>query len=283
MPTLDEHVRTLETAHEAATTRRNSAINDIKAVLALAKKAGRDHLTADEELAVANGFSRRDEANKQLVDIDRKLTEARKAQAEEEQIAMELREVKPTGLRGHEDSAPEGGRRWVRTQDRKPATVGRQQRFADHEVVQEWARGRSGPDEAVIGRHGSLGQMVRAMTTTSGSAIVPTVWLGDIIDRARNLSAVLRAGAEIAPMDAKTVQIGRLTTDPSAAFRTEGSPITPSDPVFDNVTLDSKTMSALVVGSLEWFMDANKSTKWSPTRSPRRWPPSWTWRPCSAA
>lgn len=95
------------------------------------------------------------------------------------------------------------------------------------------------------------------MTTTSGSAVVPTVWAADIIDRARNYAAVLQAGAPIVPMDAKTVQIGRLTTDPTAAFRTEGSTVTASDPVFDNVTLDSKTLSALVVGSLEWFMDAD--------------------------
>jgi hypothetical protein len=35
------------------------------------------------------------------------------------------------------------------------------------------------------------------------------------------------------------------------------STITPSDPVFDAVILDAKTMSTLVVGSLEWFMDAD--------------------------
>jgi HK97 family phage major capsid protein len=57
-------------------------------------------------------------------------------------------------------------------------------------------------------------------------------------------------------MDANTVQVGRLTTDPTAAFRAEGSLVTASDPVFDNVTLVSKTLSALVVGSMEWFADA---------------------------
>lgn len=33
------------------------------------------------------------------------------------------------------------------------------------------------------------------------------------------------------------------------------------DPTFDNVTLDSKTMSALVVGSLEWFQDAPNASQ----------------------
>jgi HK97 family phage major capsid protein len=48
----------------------------------------------------------------------------------------------------------------------------------------------------------------------------------------------------------------RRTVDGAAAFRTEGSTVTASDPVFDNVTLTAKTLSALVVGSIEWFQDA---------------------------
>jgi HK97 family phage major capsid protein len=149
------------------------------------------------------------------------------------------------------------GSPFVRNSDGRPAAVSRGQRFVEHDVVREHASRSADRDAAVIGQHGSLGSMVRAMTTTSGSAVVPTVWAGDIIDRARNLTAVLRAGAQVVPMDAKTVQIGRLTGDPTAAFRTEGSLITASDPTFDNVTLEAKTMAALVVGSLEWFQDAD--------------------------
>jgi capsid protein len=62
-------------------------------------------------------------------------------------------------------------------------------------------------------------------------------------------------------MDAKQVQIGRITADPTAAFRNEGSTIVASDPTFDNVTLDSKTISALVIGSLEWFQDAPNASQ----------------------
>jgi HK97 family phage major capsid protein len=146
---------------------------------------------------------------------------------------------------------------WVRTNDHKRADVARSKRWADHEIVREFAGANTEREKPVLGQHGSFGGLVRSMTTTSGSAVVPTVWAGEIIDRARNLSAVLQAGAALLPMDAKTVQIGRLTADPTAAFRTEGSTVTASDPTFDNVVLDAKTMSALVVGSLEWFMDAD--------------------------
>lgn len=179
-------------------------------------------------------------------------------QAADEAADRLAREVHPGArMPGRGSVESDQGPRWVRTHDFRPATVARGQRFADHELVAEHVARRSGPDSAVIGQHGSLGQMVRAMTTTSGSAVVPTVWAGDIIDRARNMAAVLQAGAEIVPMDAKTVNIGRLTGDPTAAFRAEGTAITASDPTFDNVTLDAKTMSALVVGSLEWFQDAD--------------------------
>ncbi|MGS2616043.1 phage major capsid protein [Micromonospora sp. LZ34] len=146
--------------------------------------------------------------------------------------------------------------RFVFTETRRPAALERGQSFGQHELVRQHAEMNSPAEKIVVDGHGSLGNLVRAMSTTSGSAVVPTVWASNIIDRARNVAAVLQAGAQIVPMTAKTVQIGRLTGDPAAAFRTEGSLITASDPTFDNVTLDSKTMSALVVGSLEWFQDA---------------------------
>lgn len=145
---------------------------------------------------------------------------------------------------------------WIRQSDGRKANLSRGQKFADHQVVEDYSRQRKTAEETTIASHGSIGNLVKSMSTTSGSAIVPTAWASRIIDRARNASAVLRAGAVVVPMDAKTVQIGRLTGDPTAAFRTEGSTIVASDPVLDNVTLDSKTMSALVIGSLEWFQDA---------------------------
>lgn len=155
---------------------------------------------------------------------------------------------------GQPRTAPGG---FVRLEDRQPAAVARGQRFADHPVVQRAAADSFGRDAAIIGQHGDLGTLVRSLSTTSGgSAIVPTEWLGTVLDRARNLSACLLAGAQLVPMGAKTVEIGRLLSDPSAAFRAEGSDIEPSDPVFDSVTLTSRTMSALVIGTNEWFQDA---------------------------
>ncbi|WP_284751108.1 phage major capsid protein [Arthrobacter sp. efr-133-R2A-120] len=138
-----------------------------------------------------------------------------------------------------------------------PAVVGRGESFGAHPLVREHAATRAANDAIVKGVYGgSLGQMVRTVTDTGTSAVVPADWATDVIDLARNYSAVLNAGAQIVPMNGQIVNIGRVTGDPTAAFRTEGSAITPSDPTLDNVTLTSKTMSCLVQVTMEWLQDA---------------------------
>ncbi|MEF3405287.1 phage major capsid protein [Agromyces sp. CCNWLW203] len=143
---------------------------------------------------------------------------------------------------------------WIDVDTGKRAALRSGESFRAHPLAR-----RTAADEQTIAQYGGIGQLVRAITTTSGSAVVPTEWAADLIDRARNASAIGQAGATLVPMDAKTVNIGRLTGDPSPAFRTEGSAITPSDVVLDNVTLTAKTQSALLLGSLEWFQDADNA------------------------
>lgn len=138
----------------------------------------------------------------------------------------------------------------------KRAGVRKGEAFRSHELVS----GHREPNEDfALAQFGNLGQLVRSLTTSGGSAVVPSVWAAQLIDLARNNSAVMQAGATLVPMDAATVKIGRLTGDPTAAFRTEASAITASDPTFDNVTLTAQTMSCLVKGSLEWFQDADNA------------------------
>jgi len=157
------------------------------------------------------------------------------------------------------DLTADGRQPFVYLDSLQRAAVGPRERFIDHPALSAWRAARAEAEERVTSQYGGLGDLVRALSTTGASAVVPQVWAAEIIDRARNLSAVLQAGAVLTPMTAKVVQIGRLTADPTASFRAEGSPITASDPTFDNVTLTATTMNALVIGSVEWFQDAPNS------------------------
>jgi HK97 family phage major capsid protein len=256
MPTLVQLTADLEREQRSADRRRKEARALAQAVVDDAQRAGRSTLTVDEDRRFQAFLKQSRDAVDELDELEGKLAEARSIAAEEAEVEKAQRDTKPTGAGRPGSDAGDGPAPFVRLADGRPAAVRAGERFADHAVVAEAAAQRATADQHVIGQHGSFGNLVRSMSTTSGSAVVPTLWAADIIDRARNLAAVLRAGAQIVPMDAKVVQIGRLTTDPTSAFRTEGSTVTASDPVFDNVTLTAKTLSALVVGSLEWFQDA---------------------------
>jgi HK97 family phage major capsid protein len=292
------HVQTIEALtddleRQRVTAQRafSDAETKIARLLKRANAEGRKNLTAEQDVELDRLTALKRSADDDVRRLEGKLEQAREIAAESAEHMAAAQDTRSTGVRrptnrdgeytlgggvnvgpgsvfassgdgagfsfrpGRAASAPT----WVRTSDNRPATVERGQRFADHEIVREHAARQSVADQAVIGQHGSLGHLLRSMTTSSGSAIVPQVWAGDVIDKARNLSATLRAGAEIVPMDAKTVNIGRLITDPVASFRTEGSTVTASDPVFDAVVLSATTMSALVTGSMEFFMDSPNS------------------------
>ncbi len=256
MPTITEHIGALEEARRAAERRQSDADAQTKRLLTKVKAEGREDLSEAEDTRVRELTEAKRTAREEIGRLDGQLTEARRIEQEEDEYQRRSLETYPTGAARHQHDADGDPRRFIRLSDGRPAAVARGQSWRDHPVVADYMAARSRADEAVVGQHGSFGNQVRAMTTTSGSAVVPNIWAADIIDRARNIAAVMRAGAQLVPMDAKVVNIGRLTTDPTAAFRTEGSTVTASDPVFDNVVLTAKTLSALVIGSMEWFQDA---------------------------
>jgi len=269
-------MRTVAGELAAAEERRRTAdrgVGDAKKALqrwtaAVAAEHGEGPLPADlaaqgDRLASAFGAAR-DAAKR----AEGEVSAWQRAQAEENEEIRLQNDIRDTGVRGPGSSSAEhglgtfrtaaggsgGGPRWLR-EDGRPAVVERGQRFADHPVVAEQIGRAAERDRHIIGMHGGLGELVRSISTTSGSAVVPSVWAADVVDLARNYAAVYKAGAQTVPMDAKIVQIGRITGDATASFRTEGSTITASDPTFDNVTLTAVTLNALVVGSMEWFQD----------------------------
>lgn len=290
MPTIAELLETHEAELSTEQANRDLATRHIRTILDRAKEEGREALTVDQDAQVRSLHDMKQIAEKKIREVELKLAEIRKARDEEDHIQALLATPAPAGRAdvatphtpaydqvariGREGSnmTSNGEPRWVRRADGRLAVVARDQRFVDHPVVSEYAAARAKADEHIVGHHGTLGAYLRAqqpgqvdsfgqvqqrvVSTTTGSALVPAVWLGDIIDRARAASVVMKAGAELVPMETKVVNIGRLTGDPTATFRAEGSTISASDPTFDNVTLTATTLSALVIGTFEWFQDA---------------------------
>jgi HK97 family phage major capsid protein len=93
-------------------------------------------------------------------------------------------------------------------------------------------------------------------TATAGGHLVPTPLSARIIDRARNQTRVLQAGAQIVPMEAQTLKLARVVGDPTAAWHTEMAAISASDMTFDSVVLSAKTLASRVLISRELMEDA---------------------------
>lgn len=119
----------------------------------------------------------------------------------------------------------------------------------------------------------SFGKYVRGMVTgdwrgadaerralvegTAGSnVLVPTPLSARIIDRARNQTRVMQAGAQVVPMESQTLKLARVVGDPTAAWHTEMATISASDMTFDAVTLTAKALASRVLISRELMEDA---------------------------
>jgi HK97 family phage major capsid protein len=195
---------------------------------------------------------------KEIEGLREKLAQAEAARDEDAEIdrrSLEVHETSAKPSRGADTRTAEPSE-FVRMSDGKSATVARDERFSDHPIVRGEVAKYAERDRHIVESHGNFGQYLRAMTTSGASAIVPLDWSANIIDKARNASVMFQAGCQLVPMDAKTVQIARLTTDPTVAFKTEGSPVGASDMAYDYIQLVSTSMAALVVVSMEFLQDA---------------------------
>ena len=242
---------------------------EIEEILDAAKREGRSALTASEDMRAEALFTIVERAKTAREKAADQLKRAEEIKAEEDESEKRLdtvthleRSGRPSNGIYHvasgkvEHELSDDGPAWHRNSDGRPATIARGERFADSEVMRGEIERNAERDRIITGTHGTFAQQIRSMTTSSASAIVPTVWSGEIIDRARNAAVVFQAGATLVPMDAKIVQIGRLTADPAPAFKTEGSPVTAGDLTYDYVQLTATSLTALVVVSLEFLADA---------------------------
>lgn len=120
--------------------------------------------------------------------------------------------------------------------------------------------------EASGGSIEELGEYVRGLyrgerranegTATAGGYLVPTPLAANVLDLARTQTRVVQAGAQIIPMNAQTLKIARLDSDPSPAWRNESAAIASGDLTFGQVSFTARSLAVVVKASVELVEDA---------------------------
>jgi HK97 family phage major capsid protein len=95
----------------------------------------------------------------------------------------------------------------------------------------------------------------------TGTNIVPTPLAAQIIDKARNASRLIQAGARTVPMDSATLKIARVTGDPTAAWRAEDAAIVESNSTLDAVTFTARSLAFYTRVSRELIEDSAPSAE----------------------
>jgi HK97 family phage major capsid protein len=98
-------------------------------------------------------------------------------------------------------------------------------------------------------------------TLTAGGHLVPTPLATEVIDLVRNQMRTAQAGVRTVPMVSQTLKVPRLTGEGTPAWHAENALITSADMTFDAVTFTARTLTRLVVLSIELFEDSDPSAE----------------------
>jgi HK97 family phage major capsid protein len=98
----------------------------------------------------------------------------------------------------------------------------------------------------------------KSVTTSEpgGGYLVPEILSAQVIDRMRSATPIFLAGAQIIPMRASTLDIARITGDPTPAWRSELGAVTASDVSLDRIRFTARSLSFFVRCSRELVEDA---------------------------
>lgn len=147
---------------------------------------------------------------------------------------------------------------------------GERQAFAiqPEERMVDWARENGAKGSGGLTTGGLLRAMLvgpktdverRALSEGSNGAggyTVPDILSASMIDRLRAQSVLTRAGARTVPLTSDTNYVARVASDPTTYWRAENAEVTASDPTFDRITLEPKSLMALVKCSRELLEDS---------------------------
>lgn len=93
-------------------------------------------------------------------------------------------------------------------------------------------------------------------SNTAGGFIVDDQTASFIIDRARNKSVLMQAGAVTIPFTGSSLTIGRFTGTPSFQMKAENEAFTEGGITFDAINLEGMTFGSVFYGSREFYEDA---------------------------
>ena len=91
---------------------------------------------------------------------------------------------------------------------------------------------------------------------SAGGYSIPTTVLPEFIDKLRAASTFIQAGAQTLILDGARTRIMRTATDPVCAWRAENAAVTESDPTFNMISFEPKSLAVLVKVSLEILQDS---------------------------
>ena len=171
----------------------------------------------------------------------------------------------PGNMFGLPDASQVNGNGWVDPRSGRPvAVLAPEQRMADLVDPMAYGEGPLSMGKTVkgvaTGNWKGAEREFRAMSEGSGGAgqfLVALPLSAQVIDKVRNRSVMLKAGALTIPMDAQTLSIARIAGDVSPAWHTEAAAITASDMTFEQVKFTAQTLVAICQCSVEVFEDAS--------------------------
>lgn len=93
-------------------------------------------------------------------------------------------------------------------------------------------------------------------TDSAGGYSVPDLIARRLIDLARAQSHVIKAGAMTVPLDTEKTTIVRVASDPVPGWRVENALVAESEPTFEPVTFQARSLAVLVKASRELLEDS---------------------------
>lgn len=219
-------------------------INDLRRTLKAAADTMSDKAQAIEDLeasdtaeasAIEAAVGEFEAAQKEFEGVQGRLTRAEAVEAAKASIAVSETDTVPGGSGGTLPAQPAAA-------DLKGADTGL--------MVAALANSKGDKDKAATlleqQGHSQIAATLSGATDSAGGVLIPRPQSNVLIDLLKPKVVVRRMGARVHDMPAGKLRHGRVATAPTAGYIGENAPIVESEPSFDKLDQDFKTLTALV-------------------------------------